>query len=157
MTAWPQKCFWTPSHFPHPQGPWLGQGFTFICSHLVSIHSTPLPFTSRITVLKSTHPSPMSIDFLELPSASRTSPPAWLISPLTLWLLPEPVASLASTSLFLTSHSTAPSLYTTLCLIEPMLLGSKALAPTVTSPDKFLLILLDLLDVTPSLQTTPTL
>ena len=106
--------------FPPPQGPWLGQGFTFICSYLVSIHSTPLPSTSRITVLKITHPSLMLTDFLELPSASRASPPA----PLTLWLLPGPAASPASTSLFLTSHSAAPSLYTTLCLIS-----EKAMAP----------------------------
>ena len=64
--------------FPAPQGLWLGQGFTFICSY-VSIHSTPLPSTSRITVLKITHPSPMFIDFERKAMAPHSNTLAWRI------------------------------------------------------------------------------
>lgn len=143
--------------FPPSLGPMTGARFHF---HLLSPGLYPFnpPSFHFQNYSPKTHASKSHVYWLPgAPLCLQDYPPAWLISPFTLWLLPGPVASPASTPLFLTSHSTAPSLYAALCLIQPMILGSKALAPTVTSPDKFLLILLDLLDVTPSLQTTPTL
>lgn len=49
-----------------------------------------------------------------------------------------------------------PSLYTTLSLVRPTSLALKAPShPSLTSPDKFLLILQDLPNGTPSSQTAP--
>lgn len=87
----------------------------------------------------------------ELPSASRTesSPQPGSRGP-SLYAI-CPAASPVSMCLFLPSHSTTPSLNTTLCLRPPMSLASKTLPrPQCSPPGKFLLILQDLLNVTTS-------
>lgn len=145
-----QRYLWTLSPLLHSHGPWLDQDLSSICSYLVSIHWILLSPTSRITFLKISLSNSVFIDFFELLCVSRTksSPPAWLTKPSTLWLLRSPAASPVSIFLFLTSLSTTPRLYSTLRLWQSMSLALKTLPhPQLTSPGKFLLILQDSLNV----------
>lgn len=131
---------------------WAKASLPFALSWSLSMQHPLSHYFQNYILKKSHHPSPMFTDLPELPSASRTqsSQPARLTLPFTFWSPQPPLPAL----LFLTSHSTTPSLYTTLCLLQPMSLASKALPhPNPTLPETFLLVLQGLLKTAPSLQT----
>lgn len=96
-----------------------------ICCYLISTHPVPPPHISMFIVIP------------ELLSTSRTTPASSQVYK-ALPSLASTCSLPTSTSLFLTSYSTTPSLYITLYLGRSR---KPPFSPNLTLPDKFLLLL----------------